>query len=305
MLEDVKRRRLPLPDRGVEIALMDWGGEGPLALLHHANGFCAALWDPVARGLRDHYRVIAMDARGHGDSSRPEGEDAYAWDQLGEDARAVANALAGELGLPRVGLALGHSFGGTSLMLAAAQQPGLFEALVMLDPVLHPPPPPGQSPEPERIARVDALADRARRRRQVFESRDDARAAWQDKPLFADWQPRSFELYLQEGLAERSDGRVELKCPNSVEAAIFRKGMGFDAWSPASRVATRSLLVWAERGDFPRFVFESVAQRMPDASIRDVALGHLMVMEDPEQVVRVVLDFARAGDGAPAAARSL
>src|SRR5258706_5837286 len=104
MLEDVTRRRLALPEHGVEIALLDWGGSGPLALFHHANGFCAATLDLVARPLRRHFRVIGMDARGHGDSSRPgasfaqraEGErrpsggEPYAWGEFGADLAAVA-----------------------------------------------------------------------------------------------------------------------------------------------------------------------------------------------------------------------
>ena len=42
ILADVIRRRVSLAS-GLEIALLDFGGDGPLALLHHANGFCAGL----------------------------------------------------------------------------------------------------------------------------------------------------------------------------------------------------------------------------------------------------------------------
>ena len=66
MLDDVLRRRISLPENGVEIAILDWGGDGPLALLHHANGFSAAVWGPVAEHLRGRFRVVAVDARGHG-----------------------------------------------------------------------------------------------------------------------------------------------------------------------------------------------------------------------------------------------
>jgi len=291
VLDDVTRRRLPLPGRGVEIALLDWGGEGPLALLHHANGFCAALFDPVARELRRHYRVVAMDARGHGDSSKPEGDAAYAWHAFGDDALAVARALAADRDDRRVALALGHSFGGTALMLAASLDPALFDRLVMVDPVL---PPPHGTPavDPARAERVGSLADRARKRREVFESREDARESWRDKELFEHWTPRAFELYLAEGLADRPDGRVELKCPAAVEAAIFAAGPDFDPWQAASRVKTPALLLWAERGDFPRRVFEEVARRMADARVRDAAAGHLVPMERPDLVVEAVQGFA-------------
>ena len=73
MLDDVARRRVRTKS-GIEIALRDWGGDGPLALLHHANGFCAELWAQVAERLRGRFHLIALDARGHGASSKPDPE---------------------------------------------------------------------------------------------------------------------------------------------------------------------------------------------------------------------------------------
>jgi pimeloyl-ACP methyl ester carboxylesterase len=64
VLAQVSRRKIRLPESGIEIALLDWGGDGPIALLHHANGYCAAIWAPVAERLRCHYRVIEVDS-GH------------------------------------------------------------------------------------------------------------------------------------------------------------------------------------------------------------------------------------------------
>src|SRR5678809_1114899 len=65
-----------------------------------------------------------MDARGHGDSSRGTGARPYAWHEFGADLAAVARTLAKQHG--RVALGLGHSFGGTSMVLAAAEEPELF-----------------------------------------------------------------------------------------------------------------------------------------------------------------------------------
>jgi len=52
VLAQVSRRKIRLPESGIEIALLDWGGDGPIALLHHANGYCAAIWAPVAERVR-------------------------------------------------------------------------------------------------------------------------------------------------------------------------------------------------------------------------------------------------------------
>jgi pimeloyl-ACP methyl ester carboxylesterase len=288
MLDGVVRRRMPLPESGVEIALLDWGGDGPLAVLHHANGFCAALWDPVARALRDEYRVIAMDARGHGDSSKPKGDHHYRWAAFGRDLAAVATALAAEQGAARVTLGLGHSFGGTSMLMAAAERRDLFERLVLVDPVIRP-----RVVDSERAVRTREMSEGARTRRRVFESRDVAREGWRRKPLFARWQPESFDLYLEEGLGDREDGQVELKCPPEVEAAVFANGRHFDLWSVAARVTTPTRLLWAAQGDFPRFLFANMEEHMsPHAELMEVDAGHLMPMERPECVVDAVRSFA-------------
>jgi pimeloyl-ACP methyl ester carboxylesterase len=286
VLAGVRRRRLTLAS-GVEIALLDWGGAGSLALLHHANGFCAATWGPVAEGLRPHFRVVAMDARGHGDSSKPPGADAYRWDRFGGDAAEVAATLAAEHAEGRVALGLGHSFGGTALLAAAALRPGLFHRLLLVDPIVLPVTAPeggGQAP-----SRGGTLAEGARKRRDVWPDRATARARWSEKAMFAGWDPRALDLYLAEGIRDRDDGRVELKCPGEVEASIFEQGVHSGASAMAERVAVPTVILWAARGNFPRGHFEALAARMPDATVRDADAGHLVPMERPDLVVAAAL----------------
>src|SRR5207244_3088448 len=38
---------------GLTIGALDWGGDGPPLVLLHPNGFCAGVFDPLARLLRD------------------------------------------------------------------------------------------------------------------------------------------------------------------------------------------------------------------------------------------------------------
>jgi pimeloyl-ACP methyl ester carboxylesterase len=287
VLEAVARRRLALPERGVEIALLDWGGDGPLALLHHANGFCAALWALVAERLRHHYRVVAMDARGHGDSSKPEGEGDYEWHQFGEDVVAVAQRLAAERGEAGVALGLGHSFGGTAILMAAAAEPSLFGRIVLVDPVLLPPA--DSEIDPRRVERKSRLVERAEKRRHEWESRAEARAWFSEKELFRSWDPRALDLYVAEGLADAPDGGVELKCTGRVEAAIFGAGARSELWAAAERVSTPAQLLWAVRGDFPRAAYEAIVARMANAEILDVDAGHLVPMERPDRVVDALL----------------
>jgi pimeloyl-ACP methyl ester carboxylesterase len=289
VLTQVSRRKIQLPDSGIEIATLDWGGDGPLALLHHANGYCAATWAPVAQQLSERYRVIAMDARGHGDSSKPSGTEDYRWEQLGRDVIGVAEQLAQAHPDQKVALALGHSLGGAALLLASAQRPELFGCQVWVDPAI----PPLDPARPEsRWKRVtDVLIQGARKRRHSWPSRQEVRQQWLEKKVFADWDPRVLDLYLAEGLQERADGQVELKCPGVVEAAIFEASLSAEIWPAAPQVHVRTLIQWANRGNFGRGGFERLADRLPDARVVDVDSGHLVPMENPDRVVEAVLDF--------------
>jgi pimeloyl-ACP methyl ester carboxylesterase len=285
MLDQVRRRKLSLPESGIEIALLDWGGSGPLALLHHATGYCAAVWGPVAEQLSHHYRVIAMDARGHGDSSKPKGADSYRWTHFGRDVVAVAEQLAGEHRDGRIALGLGHSFGGTSILMASAERPELFGRSVLVDPVV---PPPNFGPSQD----ASALAEGARKRRHLWPNRGAARAKWSKKETFVAWDPRALDLYLAEGFSDRADGQVELKCSGANEAAIFESAHSVDVWSIAKKARVPTLILWAARGQFPRIVYENLVRQMVDAQIREVDTGHLIPMEHPDCVVEATLDFA-------------
>ena len=292
LLAGVARRRLLLPS-GIEIALLDWGGPGPLALLHHANGLCAGVWGLVADGLRSSFRVVAMDARGHGDSSKPKGREAYRWDCFADDVVAVAEALTRDAPARRVGLGMGHSFGGTAILVAAARRPDLFERLVLVDPVV--PIPDSVAATPERAAHIARLASAARERQQVRASRAEARAAWAERRFFADWDPRALDLYVAEGLRDRPDGRVELKCPGEVEASIFEQGGAIDLMAHAPKVRAPALVLSATHGEFPRAMYERLVRALPHGSLEDVDTGHLAPMERPDLVVEAALRFLRSG----------
>lgn len=288
--DDVIRRRITLPENGIEIALQDWGGDGPLALLHHANGFCAALWAPVAECLRDRFHVVAMDARGHGDSGIPSEvvtAETFSWSAMGDDVRQVANVLLNESGQSEIALGLGHSFGGTLTLAAESQQPGLYEKLVLIDPVV---PPPAWLLE-ARGGNENQMVERALRRRDRWPSREEARNLLSSKALFAEWESRAYELYIQEALQETEGGEVELKCAREVEAAVFGNSFSLDLEKVLPRVAAQVRLIWAAQGSFPLQIVRDVCNQLPRGELIELDAGHLMLMEKPDWVVDHVLSF--------------
>ena len=282
---------LSLPERGVEIALHDWGGDGPLALLHHANGFCAALFGLMVPPLLPHFHVIGMDARGHGDSSRPPQPSDYHWSHFVDDLLAVASRLVEELDHERVELAIGHSFGGTCTAIAASRRPALYAHVAMLDPVIFPPE--GWTPPAEFAGPRPDMAAVARKRRAVWPSRDAVRDVWSTPPHpFSGWDPRALELYVREGFRERPDGQVELKCAPEVEAAVFDHNHSLSPFEFGAALSVPTLLLWAARGHFPRAIFERFTELMPDARVEDVDGGHLLPMQAPDLTAEAILRFA-------------
>ncbi len=290
---EIRRRKIHLPERAITLALVDWGGSGPLALFSHANGFCADVFGLVAEQLRERFRVIGYDSRGHGDSEKPAPPGPYAWEEFAVDAIAVAEAVVRDLGLPRVALGLGHSFGGTCMMTAAARRPDLFERIALLDPVILPRAgdftgwrPPADAPHPS--------AEIARKRAHVFPSRDAVREKWRAKGTFGDWDPRALELYLSYAFADLPDGRIDLKCPGEIEAAVYEQGGGFNPWDEVEKLRVPGLLLHAGRGNFPLPFIQKFCAEADTLECRSLDAGHLMPMTAPELVADELLGWATA-----------
>lgn len=94
----VQTRLVRAPD-GVRIAVDESGApRGTPVVFLHGIAQSRRSWQSVLEGplARDH-RLLAVDLRGHGDSDRPEGDDAYAGARLGADLKAAC----AELGLSR------------------------------------------------------------------------------------------------------------------------------------------------------------------------------------------------------------
>ncbi len=68
---------------------MDVDGTGPVVLLAHGFGGSARNFGPQMRALKDRYRVVRYDARGHGRSEAPDDPAAYTPAAFVDDMRGV------------------------------------------------------------------------------------------------------------------------------------------------------------------------------------------------------------------------
>jgi pimeloyl-ACP methyl ester carboxylesterase len=110
---------------GVALSCLDWGGSGETTVFLHGGALTAHSWDLVCLGLRDHWRCLALDLRGHGDSGWA---DEYRIETAVEDVAA----LVAHHGVQRVHL-VGNSLGGLVAAHYAASHPQSVATLTLVD----------------------------------------------------------------------------------------------------------------------------------------------------------------------------
>lgn len=79
---------------GLRLAVRTEGpADRPTIVLVHGYPDSSAVWDGVAERLRDRFRVVRFDLRGHGESDEPAGRDGYLVEHLVEDLAAVVETM--------------------------------------------------------------------------------------------------------------------------------------------------------------------------------------------------------------------
>ena len=254
---------------GLRLHCLDWGGEGrpPLLLLHGFTGHAHA-WDTLAIALQPHFRVLALDQRGHGDSDPA---DAYGPAVAFGDLAGVVDRL--DLApLVLVGL----SMGGRNAMYFTARRPQAVRKLVIVDigPEISPraaAAPPGP-PEPETWASVE----------------EAARYLYRGNPYpgihYYRWVAAS-------SLRPRPDGALVWKWHPSVKAR--RPADDVDWWALLPAITPPTLVLrGAESPVLDRDVAERMARELPHGRFVEVPRAiHTLHEDNPEAVLAALREF--------------
>jgi pimeloyl-ACP methyl ester carboxylesterase len=249
---------------GAELFYDEHGSGEPL-LVHHGYTGSHHAYDDVVPHLARKYRVVRMDGRGAGDSSRePSGHsiEQYAADVIG---------MADFLGLDRFTY-IGHSMGGVIGFELGLSYPGRLNKLVLI------------APAPADGVNVPvSFRERARKLHYAKEVKQMVEEA-----MVTTAHPRSRDLV--EARVERGLSVSDAHYEESWEALVsYRKG------DRLGQIKTPTLLVaGAADGLLPSNLIDF--QRLGNATLHVFSrVSHGIPYEIPDEFSKVVLDFLEHG----------
>jgi pimeloyl-ACP methyl ester carboxylesterase len=264
--------RLVLDRDGVRLACIDFGGAAsPVVLLHGLAGH-AGEWSNTASWLLQEHRVIAIDARGHGDSERSP-------DDVSRDAHvADAAFVIQELELGHVTL-VGQSLGGQAAFLTAAAHPDLLHALVVVEAT------PESGTPAEGEEHVAAVGNSLAHWPTPFPSEADATEFWGGPSVKA-------EAWVS-GLEER-DGGLWPRFDVAVMTRTLREAVTHPYWQEWKRLRVPTLVVRGTDGPIPRDRYLEMVEQLPGCQLAEVVGGgHDLHLERPEAWRAALSDFLR------------
>ena len=239
--------------------------DGPPLMLAHSLGASSALWAPQLPALEQRFRVIRYDARGHGESSVPDGE--YSLAELGRDALAVLDAT----GANRASLC-GISMGGQLAMWLAIHAPVRVDRIVLANTAARIGTPQGWT---ERIELV-----RAQGLRPVAEG---VRGRWLTPP-YADAHPAVVEMLVARLMSTAPAGYIGC-------CAALRDA---DLTGELARITARALVIAGECDPATTTAdAQFICDRLRDARMTRVATAHLSNIEDAAGFTRELLTFLK------------
>lgn len=261
--------RVERPD--AEIWYHDTGDDLPVLVLLHGLAGYALEWGATIAALSEDWRVVSVEQRGHGSSTRRPGDvsrTAYVADVVAvlDDLCATAVPV------------VGQSMGGHTAMLLAAHHPERVSRLVLVESGLGG----GDS------ADLEGLAAWLRGWPVPFVDRHDFLTFFGGSRGVAEgWA---------DGLEERSDGWWPQWDADTLVTALaaVSEREHLDEWSA---VRAPTLLVRGEHGSIPERQVESMCALRPDTELAVVTgAGHDLHLEVPDALWPVLMRFlARTG----------
>ncbi len=250
----------------------EWPAGAPPALLLHGIGNYGRYWDLFADAVAGRLRLVAPDARGHGESAKP--ATGYEPREFVADAAAVMDAL----GLERP-LVVGHSMGGFHAAALTLAHPDRVRALVLVD----------VGPRVEQAA-----MSRARRLSLGRPDRfpDEASALAYLRRTSPGYSDAVYENRMRWVFEPDGDGLVWRSSKDAL-AQILDTPNDAEVWERIEEIACPVLVV---RGTRSTALAEATARdmiaRLRNASLVELDAGHNVALDRPRELAEAVVAFA-------------
>jgi pimeloyl-ACP methyl ester carboxylesterase len=235
----------------VVLAVEDSGGDGrPIVLAHGLTATRRYVLHGSRLLERAGYRVIAYDARGHGESSAPRDRSAYSYPELIADLEVVLDALE----IERAVLA-GVSMGAATTLVFALEHPERVDALIQITPAHL------GSSTPQRTSpqRWDELADGLER-----DGVGGFMRAYGEPPV-----EDRFKSIVERAIRQRLERHADPRAVADALRTVVRS-MPFDEVGELDQLRVPTLVV-ASRDDadpeHPYAVAEQYARHIPGAEL--------------------------------------
>lgn len=276
----------------MKTSFVEYGGFGfPLHFLH-ANGYPFFCYEPFLNLLQTEYSVFGMLLRPLWENSNP--EELNDWHILSED---LLHFLRDYNAGPVIGV--GHSIGAVVTLRAALRDPGKFQALILLDPVLF---------VPSRLVlwnffRAVGLGNKvhpkipgALKRRRTFDDLDLVFGGYRNRAVFRYLSDESLRAYIEGMTAPSENGGFQLLYAPEWEARIYLTGLrDFDIWRGLPDLEVPTLIVrGAETDTFLENAAKLVKRRQPRVQMETLEKStHLLPLERPREVFDIMQSFLR------------
>lgn len=259
----------------------------PLIHFAHANGIPSKCYRVLFEALSDDYDIVAIPQLGT-DPAYPVTNN---WQHLVQQVIDSIKYHLKERGQNKV-IGLGHSLGSLCTLRAAYREPHLFSQVICLDPpliagkdsaVLHW----AKAFSPAVLDNVTP-AHLSVRRRDVWDSREEAYKLLRPKSFYANFDERCFADYIRYALTDLPDGRVTLTIPKATEVAVFRTNPSLYWLAPNHPPAVPATILVGKDSRFMQRGYAPIIKKRMGIDYKIQQGGHMFPLEYPDATVAAI-----------------
>ncbi|MEO8773374.1 MAG: alpha/beta hydrolase [Gelidibacter sp.] len=239
----------------IELDYEDYGS-GKVLLMLHGLGSTKKDWDLQVPFFSKRYRVITLDLRGHGESSKP--SDAYGVELMTEDVKTFLD----QLKIKKATL-IGFSMGGAVAFQMASSYPEYTDNLVIVN----------SGPDFNDMGAIG---------KELLNNRTEFLETKGLEPLAKEI---SFNMFPEEHQLDLRDA-FEERCKNNDYNAYYKSFVTLMAWGlgdELENIKARTLVVASDMDYTPIAFKQDYVERMPNASLCVIEDSrHGVVIDQPD-----------------------